>query len=69
MTDILGNEIQIGDKVVSLCLNRYGNELDYAIVSGMTKDKLKCVCKSIIHNKETKGYIRNSGQVCKLGSL
>ena len=43
MTDLLGNELNIGDKVVYAICNRDTKDLDYGIVTKIS-EKL-CFCK------------------------
>lgn len=65
MTDLLGNELNIGDKVVYAICNRDTKDLDYGIVTKIS-EKL-CFCKSIIKPKYWTIAKRKYNQVIKVG--
>ena len=66
MKDLLNNDINIGDKIAFLPHKEWKpTNLQYGIITHMTKDNTACYCKSL--NEENRSEIlRFSHQVIKL---
>ena len=68
MVDLLGNEINIGDKVIYAKKHQQSRDLDYGIVDHFTENGDKCYCNSLIKNDyHTKQALRTEKQIVKIG--
>ena len=68
MTDLLGNEIHIGDKVVYAKKHQQSRDLDYGIVDHFTENGDKCYCNSLINDYSwAKNVLRTENQIVKIG--